>query len=563
MRFSFGIVALSLAKSTWASWSPPRLDYRNVIATDDSNAQIIVREILTSSLLEARTSQGVLSLTHVFPEEVKKGMLQAMMECYDREPSDYGSKSIVYPDGTKRSTWSAGVSKSVRSSVTSSCEGLAEKMEPIRALVDEAMANLADEMGQALNQGGQDVVFSTDSESDEYGFQDLVEEGEQLDHFHVYDASLASAHDVTKTLEWHTDFGWALAFLPGQLIASKEHENVEFTPSKGFYIKLSDGSEEQVSFSSEDDLVILLGDGVNHINQALQTRDSDSEHDRLRLRSVPHAFAMSENESALRFWYGRMMLFPSNVLHPTLNQSFGTIRKSMNSDPNYYTNLVDTGYALGCSRPEDLSPRLLAEDGTNCDEDQFNCWHSCFNHTEEVSPTVCEGRQLEMACVDTVTLEADGSVVLWDGATHGKQFAPECVDMEGATVYTPPTEAVTVDAGEGEDLAGNETMVDHEGEDLAGNETMVDHEGEDLAGNETMVDHEGEDHAANDTATDGAEDADLDHDGDDHTGHDHGDETTEEGEPLTGESNGSFAFKHHVVFASYAAIVVGFLSVIV
>ncbi|KAL7465560.1 hypothetical protein ACHAXS_005894 [Conticribra weissflogii] len=497
MKFSLGVVALSLAKSTWASWSPPRLDYRDVMATDDSNVQTTVRGILASSLLEARTSQGVLSLTHVFPGESKKEMLQAMMECYDREPSDNGSKSIMYPDGTKRSTWSAG-------------------MEPIRALVDEAMVNLANEIGQVLNQDDQEVVFPTDSESEEYGFQDLVEEGDQLDHFHVYDASMSSAEEVSKTLEWHTDFGWALAFLPGQLIASKEQEDVQFTPGKGFYIKLSDGSEQQVSFSSEDDLVILLGDGVHHINQALQTRGSDSESDHHQLRSVPHAFVMTENESALRFWYGRMMLFPSNVLHSTLNQSFGTIRKSMNSDPTYYTNLVDTGYALGCSQPNDLSPRLLAEDGTTCDEDQFNCWHSCFNHTEEVSPTVCEGRQLEMACVDTVTLEADGSVVLWDGATHGKQFAPECVNTEGATVYSPPTEEVIVDevAGEGEG-AGNETMAEHEMEDPAGNETMTE-----------------------------------------------GDETTDEGEPLAGEVDGSGAFKRALTFTSFAAVV-GFLFVLV
>ncbi len=239
------------------------------MATDDSNVQTTVRGILASSLLEARTSQGVLSLTHVFPGESKKEMLQAMMECYDREPSDNGSKSIMYPDGTKRSTWSAGVSKSVRSPVVSSCDGLSEKMEPIRALVDEAMVNLAKEIGQVLNQDDQEVVFPTDSESEEYGFQDLVEEGDQLDHFHVYDASMSSAEEVSKTLEWHTDFGWALAFLPGQLIASKEQEDVQFTPGKGFYIKLSDGSEQQVSFSSEDDLVILLGDGVHHINQAL------------------------------------------------------------------------------------------------------------------------------------------------------------------------------------------------------------------------------------------------------------------------------------------------------
>ncbi len=118
--------------------------------------------------------------------------------------------------------------------------------------------------------------------------------------------------------------------------------------------------------------------------------------------------------------------------------------------------------------------------------------------------------------MDTVTLEADGSVVLWDGATHGKQFAPECVNTEGATVYSPPTEEVIVDevAGEGEG-AGNETMAEHEMEDHAGNETMTE-----------------------------------------------GDETTDEGEPLAGGVDGSGAFKRALTFTSFAAVV-GFLFVLV
>eukprot|EP00956_Cyclotella_meneghiniana_P039111 scaffold165788_cov23-Cyclotella_meneghiniana.AAC.1 len=67
------------------------------------------------------------------------------------------------------------------------------------------------------------------------------------------------------------------------------------------------------------------------------------------------------------------------------------------------------------------------------------CWHACFNHTEDISPTACESRDLELACVSNV----DGSI--WDGEVHGKEYEPACIladvelDETDSAVTNSPT----------------------------------------------------------------------------------------------------------------------------
>ena len=54
-------------------------------------------------------------------------------------------------------------------------------------------------------------------------------------------------------------------------------------PTQGFYMELSDGSHVQVEFDQHDDLVLMLGDGMNqYVNP----------HSKQTLRPVPHALSM-------------------------------------------------------------------------------------------------------------------------------------------------------------------------------------------------------------------------------------------------------------------------------
>jgi hypothetical protein len=353
-----------------------------------------------------------------------------MIACYSASNT---AKEVVYPDGTKRFTWAASVPGSLKT-----CEELSRVADPVRKQVGEVVSYLALLMDASLAKQGHTVVFPTASTRDGvegYSLHELVSKGEQLDHFHIYSNTENSSDSKTaerKTIDWHTDYGFALAFLPGYIVNDDDTSTRKYTPSKGFFIQLPDGSPQEVTFTEEDDVVILLGDGVAHINSAIEN------HDDINLRAVPHAFVMPDNinREAVRMWYGRMMLFPLDAIHSTLLQSFGDVQMTMNSNPSFHLSTkqkVRTGYPLGWSSPHALSPRLLADEPMDCASDQFMCWHACFNNTEDVSPDVCESRNLELACVSNI----DGT--LWDGETHSKEFEPACISAtDGA-----PTEEVT------------------------------------------------------------------------------------------------------------------------
>jgi hypothetical protein len=435
-------------------WEPPRLDYRDLLSSIGRDSLISDAESKINDAL--LTGMGVLSITNAFPQTHKVNLYDAMIACYS---SSNTAKEVVYPDGTKRSTWAASVPGSL-----DTCEELSKVADPLRKQVGEVTSHLALLMEASLTKQGHRLVFPAASTRDGvegYSLHELVSKGEQLDHFHIYSNTENSSDSKTtrKTIDWHTDYGFALAFLPGYIMIEDATSTRKYTPSKGFFIQLPDGSAQEVTFTEEDDIVILLGDGVAHINDAIE------DHVHVKLRAVPHAFVMpdKENRDAVRMWYGRMMLFPLDAIHSTLLQSFGSVQMAMNLDPSYHLSTkqeVRTGYPLGCSSPQALSPRLLADETMDCTTDQFMCWHTCFNNTEDLSPDACESRNLKLACVSNI----DGT--LWDGESHGKEFEPTCISATDGAL----TEEVT-DSAENATGVPSVTPIADEATSPTGNET--------------------------------------------------------------------------------------------
>ena len=415
------------------TWEPPRLDYRDLlqsvqkIGSPDSRETGSITDSVESVIGDALLNgAGVLSLTNVISQSEKDDLYDAMVACHSSTDS---AREVIYSDGTKRSTWAASSSGDLNA-----CDKLNTVADPIRKQVGEVTNNLALQIEDALNHLGHIVVFPKASVEDlrqGYSLSELTSHGEQLDHFHVYNGKSSSGGHAAKTIDWHTDYGFALAFLPGQVLTEDDSFS-KYTPTQGFFIQLPDGSTKEVSFTQEDDVVILLGDGVHHINNAI------GDNADIKFRAVPHSFIMPGKEDDLRMWYGRMLLFPLDMVHSTLDKAFGDVKEAMNSDPTYHLN-SNSGFALGCSSPEALSPRLLADENVTCDDDQFMCWHACFNHTEDISPAACESRDLELACVSNV----DGSI--WDGEVHGKEYEPACIladdelDETDSAVTNSPT----------------------------------------------------------------------------------------------------------------------------
>jgi hypothetical protein len=263
------------------------------------------------------------------------------------------------------------------------------------------------------------VPFSFDT------LMDIVENGEHLEHFHSYKKS-SNSIDEPSTIEMHTDQGLMLLFTPGRLTTG------ELT--SGFFIQSAQGATEEVYFEGVDDLILMLGDGVNqYINPKIQ--DSN-----IVLRAVPHAVKLEASEHA-RTWYGLMVLPPAEAIHPAYGDiTYGELRQ------NLVAGDIDAIH-LACSNSYSeywiTGSRMLDEINTTCaNSTLFYCWHQCyvladFNVTEES----CASQSRELKCIDS-----SRNNTLWSGVTHGSQYIPGCAGSDWEVEEVPITPAPVVAA---------------------------------------------------------------------------------------------------------------------
>lgn len=387
-------VALLVASSAAATtFSPSRISYASLAGRNPQDSKI---------LLEALQDVGMISITDI-PSFPKKETLASLPECIKAAET---ASEHTFPDGTRRRTLAThSVAGDMEVMMHNSdddnvaCKTFDEKGLSFRKSVADVTKAFATHLSDLLD-ATKPVLSSSNGEQD-FTFAEVVESGEHLEHFHSYQAPALPVKSV-ETIEWHTDQGLALVFTPGLINGQ---------PTEGFYVQLKDGSTAMVQFDEQDDLVIMLGDGVNqYVNTALETTSS--------LRSVPHALRMPATTEP-RVWYGLMVLPPADAVHPVHQETFGDLRQSM---------IDKESLALGCSST--LQARQLEE--ISCEEDTFFCWHRCFNHTDEVSPEACAEQGLDLACINAERK-------LWTEDLHDKQFGPGCVDLATAENYTAPT----------------------------------------------------------------------------------------------------------------------------
>jgi len=98
-----------------------------------------------------------------------------------------------------------------------------------------------------------------------------------------------------------------------------------------------------VDFSSEDNLVFMLGDGVN---QYVNTKLNKDEHSLSKaLRATPHAAKLQAHVKHLAgVWYGLMVLPPTSEYSEAGKITYGEIRNLLTSTKN-----EDIPVGLGCS----------------------------------------------------------------------------------------------------------------------------------------------------------------------------------------------------------------------
>lgn len=403
------LLASAFCFASVAAWTPPRVSHRDLVHSHGAG------------LLEALSATGLVAITDIPQCKFHKTKtLKSLVDCASSRASKLFVTAVL-PDGTERRTVATHKKEdttplfSQDEEPSKDCAPLQDNAIEFRKTVSQVTKMIAKVLDEAMPASGGPYLQTSEDSGKKYdSLERIFADGDHLEHFHVYYPSSNGDH---KTLDWHIDQGLALIFTPGQFVQDKE------APTGGFYIQLADGTETQVDFEPQDDLVLMLGDGVNKfINPRLTSS---------KLRAVPHALDLSSIGGNTRAWYGRMVLAPVHVLDPPSNDETTTVGDVRHQQGMHQQQQV---LSNGIRYLEDATAADCMED------DLFYCWHRCFNLTDVTSETCAEGG-FDLTC-------ANSMMQLWDNVTHNPDFQPRCLDASTAETFATPT-PTSAPTGEG------------------------------------------------------------------------------------------------------------------
>eukprot|EP00586_Coscinodiscus_wailesii_P002555 CAMPEP_0172483612 /NCGR_PEP_ID=MMETSP1066-20121228/10638_1 /TAXON_ID=671091 /ORGANISM="Coscinodiscus wailesii, Strain CCMP2513" /LENGTH=458 /DNA_ID=CAMNT_0013247557 /DNA_START=65 /DNA_END=1438 /DNA_ORIENTATION=+ len=429
---SSSVIALSVAQYEASVYHPTKVSYETLI-----DEELFETSGIEPHFLKALGEYGILSITNI-PDYLdhKLETYQYLHKC---AVDSHATRKHSFEDGTVRLTMATrtlpGVEgqQSVRHDVPGSaaCSSFDEASSKLRWAVERAIVAFSARLGASvldLNSGPLLYAEEHMTTFDEFDtLLDVVKKGEHLEHFHSYVGGNTPLMSRGDTIDLHTDQGLLIAFVPA-LMADTSASEAASEPSQGdFFIERKDGSRLVVDFGKDDDLIIMLGDGVNQYINPKVSREGYS------LRATPHALHMSSDDSNhARVWYGRMVLPPPNAVNPNsrTGMTFGQMRRLM-IDASLSGNDQDS---IGCASS---SMRTRQLDKNACTLDEFYCWHQCYsvsvldNQFGGVSEAYCASENKTLACVDT-----RDNTTLWNNSIHGAHYQPMCYDNHDH----PPTQ---------------------------------------------------------------------------------------------------------------------------
>lgn len=296
-----------------------------------------------------------------------------------KEQTDYAFFSSKMDDGSLRLSVGTAVKNGVAGEINLSCSSQSKRL---RLLVDMAMRQLfvALDYSYTLSKNNDDpsrVEFLMKPYST---FQELIDRGEHIEHFHVYyngnnsyaipstisssafastttsasasasSSKLSSASSRRKTLDvgsdssasdsstiaLHTDMGLMIAMTCGyyshaaaaaadgeadELDSNRSgNPNLHGSRSRGLYVQVPDGTLAQVQCTSND-LIVMAGYGGQHWLAPRMTGP---------LHAVSHALyaKLGTDPHATRAWYGKMFLPPADAELYGFKETYGTYRKA-------------------------------------------------------------------------------------------------------------------------------------------------------------------------------------------------------------------------------------------
>eukprot|EP00586_Coscinodiscus_wailesii_P012615 CAMPEP_0172514168 /NCGR_PEP_ID=MMETSP1066-20121228/257814_1 /TAXON_ID=671091 /ORGANISM="Coscinodiscus wailesii, Strain CCMP2513" /LENGTH=421 /DNA_ID=CAMNT_0013294719 /DNA_START=82 /DNA_END=1344 /DNA_ORIENTATION=- len=392
---------------------PHRISYDSLL-----DEEVFHKSGTSTAFVDALSEYGIISIKDIggFSENKR----QTLIHLHECAKYSAATKEHTFHDGTVRLTMAThtipggdGQQEIHHGALDSeACAEFTNASDKLRKNVHEAVGAFSERLGSILNV--ESPLLSTKDNAHDYDtFEDVVKNGEHLEHFHSYQRESIDSKSV-DTIEMHTDQGVFIAFAPALMVDTTAVS--ETTEPKGdFYIGLKDGSTALVDLE-ENDLVIMLGDGFN------QFINPKVEEGGVVLRATPHMLDMrSHSNDEARVWYGLMVLPPAEALHPDHEKTFGHMRElmieaSVSSDE-------DEVLALGCSG-NGVARQL---NSNQCDYSSLYCWHQCM----PIDANKCLEKGQKAACVSTL----DNSTVWVDNDFHDVNYHAICVNNTDTDIW--------------------------------------------------------------------------------------------------------------------------------
>lgn len=311
------ILTVSVANgSPVTDFEPERITYDSLTHGGSTGSE--------EPLLDALSTDGIISITEIpHFSDMKKSVMTWLHSCIMDQGTDAAHVlETIENDGTIRRTFGSKttppgpdggqidfmVRSSAEEEISPACVKFSENLSEFRTKVGEVTQTFADRLTLEMGESYHMPIMTTEDGKDSFRtIADIVASGDHLEHFHSYqkleqpnrnESSLRSRTD--QTIDLHTDQGFFIAFTPGLMVThldGKPDLSTDLWETEGFYIEKANGSTAHVHFTADDDLVFMMGDGVNqYINPSIKNSRT--------LRAVPHSVTLNTHaENLSRAWY--------------------------------------------------------------------------------------------------------------------------------------------------------------------------------------------------------------------------------------------------------------------
>ena len=263
-------------------------------------------------LIQALQKNGIISIVGGYRSE-KELALDEFCQCQAAHRDDFtrlipSTQEIALEDGmTKRTTLaSATVGDDMPLALDEKVEAIcgspaAEAMEDLRdsvSAVSQAFIKAIDQIALPSQSPILHDIYGQPYSS----MSSIIKSATHLEHFHIYEKAAVStahgnhqdtlqgSHQDTKTLDFHTDAGLFLVFVPGYNCQGDNRSD-----SNSFWIRDAEGQALPVKFSHDTQAVVMLGAGAE---RWLKTS--------IPLKATQHAVTMQPGQR--RAWYGKSKL---------------------------------------------------------------------------------------------------------------------------------------------------------------------------------------------------------------------------------------------------------------